>query len=349
MARRLYAWVRDHIEYYAIEVGVGGFRPHAADEVLHERYGDCKDKANLLHELLAAVGIPSRLVLLYAHDGLPRAFGLPTGDNFNHVIVEVSLPSGKVLADPTASTVAFGALPAMDQEVEALPVTAEGAPLLRTPGNRPEDNAEEVTVELLPVGRDLAGQLGAVVHGTPADQLRSGLMNSTADKRTQVISRVLGVERGVLSKLSIHDERPPELPTPVKIAAQLRYPRLAGGERFLLKLAELLDAPIAPLPFDKRTTPVVLPGRTRLLHQVRLSLDGLEVRSTPADVKIEEPIGTYELTWSREEDVLVVTRRLELREHVFAAAQYDALRSFIERILVAETRAAAVHRKGETK
>ncbi|MEI7924909.1 MAG: SAM-dependent methyltransferase, partial [Chloroflexota bacterium] len=39
-ASRLYAWVRRHVRYCAVEVGIGGWQPHASDAVFDVGYGD---------------------------------------------------------------------------------------------------------------------------------------------------------------------------------------------------------------------------------------------------------------------------------------------------------------------
>src|SRR5262249_4026207 len=43
------------LRYVAVPLGVNSHRPHAAANVLKNRYGDCKDKANLFNTLLRAV------------------------------------------------------------------------------------------------------------------------------------------------------------------------------------------------------------------------------------------------------------------------------------------------------
>ncbi len=40
-----------------IAFGIGRYQPHAADDVLTNNYGDCKDKQTLLASLLQASGI----------------------------------------------------------------------------------------------------------------------------------------------------------------------------------------------------------------------------------------------------------------------------------------------------
>src|SRR6266566_3738801 len=55
--RRLYDFVRSKVTYVAIHLGIGGWQPHAAADVLRNRYGDCKDKATLLISMMRSVGL----------------------------------------------------------------------------------------------------------------------------------------------------------------------------------------------------------------------------------------------------------------------------------------------------
>ena len=59
-AQRLYEWVSRRVRWVAIYVGDGAFVPHAADQVLANGYGDCKDQVALLVALLRARGIAAR-------------------------------------------------------------------------------------------------------------------------------------------------------------------------------------------------------------------------------------------------------------------------------------------------
>ena len=53
------AFAQRDIRYVAIEIGIGAYQPHAARDVLLNRYGDCKDKVTLLAAMLQEVGIES--------------------------------------------------------------------------------------------------------------------------------------------------------------------------------------------------------------------------------------------------------------------------------------------------
>jgi hypothetical protein len=58
--KAIFLWVQDNIRYIAFEDGVAGFRPEKAQEVLRKKYGDCKGMANLVTEMLRAVGADAR-------------------------------------------------------------------------------------------------------------------------------------------------------------------------------------------------------------------------------------------------------------------------------------------------
>jgi transglutaminase-like putative cysteine protease len=107
-ARKLYEWVAGHVRYVALLFGDGGVAPHAAETILADGYGDCKDHAVLYSALLKAKGISSQPVIINATNGyfLPQ---IPEFQTFNHMIVW--LPELGLYADTTANTAPFGALP----------------------------------------------------------------------------------------------------------------------------------------------------------------------------------------------------------------------------------------------
>src|SRR6202012_4429229 len=63
-ARALYSFVSTHTRYVGIDFGIGRYQPHAAEEILANNYGDCKDKDTLLEALLRARGLKSAPALI---------------------------------------------------------------------------------------------------------------------------------------------------------------------------------------------------------------------------------------------------------------------------------------------
>ncbi len=63
------AFVQHDIRYVAIELGIGGWQPHAAPDVFAHRYGDCKDKATLMRTMLREIGVDSYQVAINTERG----------------------------------------------------------------------------------------------------------------------------------------------------------------------------------------------------------------------------------------------------------------------------------------
>jgi hypothetical protein len=100
-ARQAVAFVQNNIRYVGIEMGEHSHRPHTPDEVVRQRYGDCKDKSLLLATLLRANGIEAHVALVNTYLGRGAAGLLPNPGAFNHAIVRAQLNGKPRWIDPT--------------------------------------------------------------------------------------------------------------------------------------------------------------------------------------------------------------------------------------------------------
>ena len=148
------------LRYVAVPLGVNSHRPHAAANVLRNRYGDCKDKANLFNTLLHAVDIPADLVLVprftQADDAVP-------GLAFNHAISRVRLGDAVIWADTTDDVSRFGLLPPGDPGRKVLVMGEGTARLTPLPRPDPADHVLRITglVELQGEGARATFEAGA--------------------------------------------------------------------------------------------------------------------------------------------------------------------------------------------
>ncbi len=114
--RILYNWVAKNIRYVGSYIGNGGFVPHDSQEILENKWGDCKDHVVILGALLAAKRIDSSPALINTNHSyvLPRL----TTNRFNHVITYV--PSINMYLDSTNQFAPFGNLPADDLDKQVI-------------------------------------------------------------------------------------------------------------------------------------------------------------------------------------------------------------------------------------
>ena len=121
----IFDFVANEINYEDISFMYSAQVPQAAESVLEDRFGDCKDKCALLVSLLAASGIDARVAL--SAPGYKGDTPYLPSTRFSHVIVQVPDPSGDVLLDPTANFSTFPRLPEELRGTWYLPIAREGA------------------------------------------------------------------------------------------------------------------------------------------------------------------------------------------------------------------------------
>ncbi|MFT7331588.1 MAG: transglutaminase-like putative cysteine protease, partial [Roseivirga sp.] len=119
-AKAIFNWVQSNITYVAFEDGLGGFVPRDASSVCSKRYGDCKDMANLLYEMLNHVGIEAYHTWIGTRDRPYSYYEVPTPIVDNHMITAAIIDGETIFLDATDSYVPYGMPSAFTQSKEAL-------------------------------------------------------------------------------------------------------------------------------------------------------------------------------------------------------------------------------------
>jgi transglutaminase-like putative cysteine protease len=95
-------YVQDDIRYMGIESGIGSIKPFAPEQVVKQRFGDCKDKSLLLVSLLKNIGIKEAYPALVNTHMLQEVDQLmPSNQIFNHCIVKFEYEKRTYWVDPT--------------------------------------------------------------------------------------------------------------------------------------------------------------------------------------------------------------------------------------------------------
>lgn len=142
----IYDFVSTRFRYIGVDLGMGRYAPHAAADVLANRYGDCKDKHTLFASLLQAAGIPAYPALISSKYRLAPDF--PSISLFDHVITAIPRGDSFLFLDTTPEVAPFGTLLASLRDRQAL-VIPPNAPsrLVTTPADSLVPSAEFVRIE----------------------------------------------------------------------------------------------------------------------------------------------------------------------------------------------------------
>ncbi len=336
----LYAFLQHQVRYVAVEVGIGGFRPSAPQEVLARRWGDCKDKSLLLVDLLAEAGIEAYPALIRAGSDRRIDAEFPSPWQFNHMIVALPAEAaplaeddptagGYLFLDPTQTRGSIRWLHPGVQDQEALVVRDGGGELARTP-IRHHLERRGLAVQLEAAGPNaLKGRAGLRLVGRRAvpwlNQIATEPPERTAeDARSAFASLLPGARVAGLGWQEVEGGVPAvDLVADVEVEGLI----LGRGPRRSLRLPGMQVAPPLRL-FDDRETPVVLsPGSTEMSWQVALP-EGCRVE--PGEQRHESPAGFFEQSVAGGPGTLTVRRRSELRRRWFEPEAFDELRELAE-------------------
>lgn len=182
--RAIHGWITREMRYVAILLGDGAVVPKPVDEILRNRYGDCKDHNTIFISLLTAKGIQTETAIV----NLGRSYHLPKLGgmvNNNHVITY--LPQFDLYVDATNSSVPVGMLA---YEVADKPtILTKQQKLGRTPRATAMLNrvSTEVTMQIQPDGR-IVGESRAQYVGPVSIRTREYLIDqNTKSKRASLV------------------------------------------------------------------------------------------------------------------------------------------------------------------
>ncbi|MTI29282.1 transglutaminase domain-containing protein, partial [Xanthovirga aplysinae] len=158
--KRIYYWVQDHIKYIAFEEGMRGFIPHEANLVLEKKYGDCKDMANIIHQMLKIAGVESYLTWVGSREKPYDYTTIATPIVDDHMItVWKNLKGEVVFLDATSKYTPFGFPSSMIQGKQALVgISKEDFEVVRIPIITKNENLVADSSFLRLVGDELVGE-----------------------------------------------------------------------------------------------------------------------------------------------------------------------------------------------
>lgn len=336
---RLLTFVQREVRYVAVEVGIGGYRPGVPEEVLARRWGDCKDKALLLVDLLAAVGIEGRVALVRASDAGDIDAAFPAPDQFNHMVVAlpaatlapgVAAPpaaSGWLFVDPTQSRGGLDWLHPWLAGHQALVITPAGGELVAVPLD-PLAEKKLLTLELaLDREGGAAGKARLELRGAAASELT----RHTETERPEIVVAAAQLQLAemlpgaTLSQVAV--ETTGESPPRGHIDGEVGLPSLVGGSGGQYSLLPP-STPATPTPglLEQRTQPIVLsPGVIE--NEWRIAVPWDNCRLEPAAASFEGALGSFRQEATMTGTTLSLRRHTELRAWQVLPEQFGELRS----------------------
>jgi tetratricopeptide (TPR) repeat protein/transglutaminase-like putative cysteine protease len=300
-ARALTYWVRRRVRYVSFSSARHGYTPHQPGQVQENRFGDCKDQAQLLAVMLREAGVPAALVTLGARDDgqIVPAVPSPWG---THAILLVRVDGKDHWVDTTATTAGWDFLPRGDRDRVAYVTDDSSIRVLRTPGLGADDNRHEQDTEVWLQPDGTAHCRRSVVFGglaalgkrdawadVPPGERRRLVAAELQDANSRTHLRSLRVDEGSLKDLGRPVHAAMEFDTPEQVSGDPdREGSFSDSRVWSRLLAYNLDY--------ERQVPLDLWAPFESVHRFTVHLPpGFRFGSTPTDQTVQSRLGSFRL------------------------------------------------------
>jgi Domain of Unknown Function with PDB structure (DUF3857)/Transglutaminase-like superfamily len=367
--RAVAEFVQKEITYLSLSLdkdSMAGYRPHAPDEVMQSRLGDCKDKATLMVSMLRSIDEKAWVVLLYA--GNPRIVNQDWPALwFNHAIVAVAadeaVPAhwpqidggalGKlVLFDATEEDTPLGVLPEGDQGGFGLVVAKDGPGLVKFPLDLPEN--KKITQHIngtISAEGDLQADVEEALTGSAAGETHTVISKLGDKKFYEYVVQVVFHNAMPLVKDLTCKESWNEANAHCGLTIHFTAPQYA---RFLEKDLMLMCPRLLNNYVDFPMWKTKNEGFAWLTSQcideeVRLRLPtGFAPENLPSEWHQELPNATDSVQYRMDGLDLIYECKLEQKGGAYNKDDYDSLRVFYQKLSEAERRPIVLRRLTKT-
>lgn len=345
--RAIYNYVIRNTHYVALEFGIHGYRPYPVTEVFHRRFGDCKDKASLLAEMLALAKVPADIVLVRTRDLGLVSPAVPAVGDFDHAIVYV--PALHLYLDGTAEYNGARELPSADQRafVFRIPI------LLADPPGSHRVLAPVVTPELPAAANtrvhQVQGQLDAqgnltftahwTVRGEHAPELRAALQ--IPERQAGALQTMLRDPLPGISIDSVSVAGADHWNQPIQITFQGQVPSFAtldasgspsgkSGAARLLIPRQMTAQPWLPrlAPLAQRAYPVLLGPPQERSSTLAIQLPTGFHAAVPPPFHLTAPFARVSSSAEVRHGVLHISTQVEILKSLIPVAAYARFRAF---------------------
>jgi hypothetical protein len=366
--RAIAGFAQREIRYVGLELGIGGYQPHAARDIFARRYGDCKDKATLVSAMLSEIGVESYYVVINSERGAvsgstPAQIGV-----FNHMILAIRLPAGVsdpslvaflnesklgklLIFDPTDEMTPFGQLRGALQANYGLLVTPSGGELVELPQLPATLNGTERIAKLkLDNKGTLSGDIREIHRGDPAVHQRYALQSVSKEQdKIKPIEAALANSFGTfqITKASIGNLTQNNLPFLYDYSVVAENYAKSAGDLLLVRPRVIgYDSQNFMETKEARKYPVEFAGPWRNTDTFEIALPaGYEVDDLPPPVNADYSFASYHSKAEVTGKTLKYTRTFEIKELSVPVSKADELKTFY-RVIGNDERNTAVLKPG---
>jgi len=343
----LYDFVAKNFRYVSLSLGLARYQPQAAGDVLHNQYGDCKDKNTLLAALLEAEGLHSSTVLIDSSRKLDP--DVPSPSQFNHAITLLPLGKEEIWMDTTTEVAPFRLLSYGLRKKQALVIPENGSAYLEeTPADPPMRDRQTEEIEgKVDEGGTLQARVTETLRGDSELLARMVFRNVPTTKWQSMVEGMNKGLGGEVSGLKVSD--PAATREPFVIAYDVSKASFIDWSKKKLELRLPLSTiwlvaigkDVGEEDSDDAGTgantskpePFKLGPPNDHTYKIKLELAARYTAKAPVAISVERDYGVYQSTYKLEGNTFTGERKLVILQGELPTARADDYRAFRQTVL----------------
>lgn len=326
----IYNFVSLKFHYIGLDFGIGRYQPHAADDVLDNGYGDCKDKHTLLAALLKAAGYDAWPALVRTDREIDP--DVPSPAQFNHVITVVPRGNSLIWLDTTPEVAPYRLILLGLRDKEALVIpTNTTAQLMRTPANSPEPEVQEFSIQGK-LGGDgtFTAHVEQTYQGDTEVVFRAALRQTPEAEWPQLMQRISRAMNFGGDVSNVKATAPDDLDKPLLISYDYVRKNFGDWDN------HHTTAPLPPFGIEafkevkqkKPPEPVLLGSVGKVVYRSRVELPKEYKVTPPAPVVLAKPYAEYSGLTRVEDGVMTTVRELKIKQARVPLSDWEEYRNF---------------------
>ncbi len=329
----IFYWVQDNIRYIAFEDGIMGFKPDAAQNVLKNKYGDCKGKANLLKTMLTIAGFDARLTWIGTSD-LPYDYSLPSLSVDNHMICTVILNGKKVFLDGTEEYIALNDYAQRLQGKQVLIEDGKNHIIDKIPEFAAERNKVTVTNKITITDNQLNGTAVSEYNGESKISVQSAFAAIKNDKKAESLADFARSNNGnvEVSNISNSDFNDRQKPLQLKYNFKANNQVTKTGNELYVVMDWEKDFSSMEMEADRKND-YEFNQKYYLTTQTELTIpEGYKIDYLPTAFKKTMPNWSFEGNYVTKGKTIVYSRNIIINKPILKKADFAGWNSFIAEI-----------------
>lgn len=332
----LYSYLQSNTRYVGVQLGIGGFKPIAAEKVSAVNYSDCKGLSNYMKALLQEAGIKSNLVVI--GNGMPSLNeNYASMNQANHMILCVPLEKDTTWLECTSQYTPLGFIGNDNSNRTVLLITEEGGKLAQTPVYTPQSNYQKRKVKV-DLDEEGAANIGIQTqYGNSQYEDHAGMLFIEPTEKRKRIMNSLSIPNMQIDELSY--EQPDKDIAVLNEKINLRCTQLLtkGGDRLFLTLNLLNRQENTITPIEARKTFFGVKYGFNDEDEITYTIPkGYKVEFIPKDIIIESEFGSYTAKVIAKENTLVYTRTKTMVNRQYPPEKYNDFVAFYKKIYQAD-------------